>query len=439
MTFRFPKSAQLYGTGGKLIPAGVSSNTRARAPHPIYFERANGCYATDVDGNQFIDILMGNGAILLGHNCPEVQEAVRLATTTGLTTGVESTMTVALADKFLSIVKTMDMVRFTNTGTEAVMHALRLARFATGRKQIAKVEGSYHGWGDEAFISVWPDLSKAGTVEAIKPLPGSPGQREDVVSETLILPFNDIENSIAAIERHAEALAAVILEPILIDIGFIPATKAYLQALRDVCDKHGIILIFDELLTAFNVAPGGVQQIHSVIPDLATYGKALGNGYPIAALAGREHLMSLTAPGRGPVFVGTFNGHAVCVAAALAALALLADGSVAAAINRRLAALTAGFHDSAAKIGIAAFMQGQGSHFQWYFTEKAVTDYRSAATSNAAAYRAFVQSLFEQGTLVLPNPLSHHALSAAHDDSVIERLIEIFSTGLKAAAASNSG
>ena len=270
-------------------------------------------------------------------------------------------------------------------------------------------------------------------------MPGSPGQREDIVSETLVLPFNDIDNSIAAIEQHAESLAAVILEPILIDIGFIPATKSYLQALRKVCDKHGIVLIFDELLTGFNVAPGGAQEVLGVVPDLATYGKALGNGYPIAALAGSERLMSLTEPGRGPVFVGTFNGHAVCVAASLAALTLLADGSVVARINQRLTDLMAGFHESASRIGIAAVMYGQGSHFQWYFTKKVVTDYRSAATSNGTAYTAFVQSLFEQGTLVLPNPLSHHALSAAHDDSVVERLITIFSTGLEAAAANTSG
>ncbi len=436
MTFSFAKSEQLHKTCGELIPAGVNSNTRARAPHPIYFKKADGAIAIDADGNQFIDILMGNGAILLGHNCPEVQDAVREVVATGLTTGVESAMTVALAEKFLSIVKTMDMVRFTNTGTEAAMHALRLARFTTGRKKIAKVEGSYHGWADEAFISVWADLTKAGEVDAIHPLSGSPGQRDDLVSETLVLPFNDIENSVAAIERHAETLAAVILEPILIDVGFIPATTEYLQALRTVCDKHEIVLIFDELLTGFNVAPGGAQELLGVVPDLATYGKALGNGYPIAALAGRKQFMSKLAPGQGPVFVGTFNGHSISVAASLASLTLLADGRIGAAVNKRVETLKAAFSDSARKIGIPAVMHGGGSHFQWYFTDRAVTDYRSAATTNAAAYRAFVQSIFDQGVLFLPNPLSHHALSAAHDDATVDRLIGIFETGLKAAATS---
>lgn len=433
MTERFSNSLRLYDACAPRVPAGVSSNTRARAPHPIYFEKADGCYAFDADGNRFVDILMGNGAILLGHNRAEVQDAVRAATAAGLTTGIEAAAACALAEAFLSIVKTMDMVRFTNTGTEAVLHALRLARFATKRRRIAKVEGSYHGWSDEAFVSVWPDLSRAGAVDAIRPLAGTPGQRDDLVAETLVLPFNDIENSVAAIERNAGELAAVILEPVLIDIGFIPATKAYLQALRDACDKHGIVLIFDELLTGFNVAPGGVQELLGVVPDLATYGKALGNGYPIAALAGRRALMEMLAPGCGPVFVGTFNGHAISVAAARASLALLADGSVAAAIDRRLAGLKDTFHASAAELGISAVMQGHGSHFQWYFTGTEVVDYRSAATSNATAYRAFIQSLFEQDILVLPNPLSHHALSAAHGDDVTARLGEAFRIGLIAA------
>ena len=434
MTYDFSKSGELFASSCTKIPAGVNSNTRARAPHPIYFERAAGSHVFDVDGNRFVDILMGNGAILLGHNHPAVQDAVRSALATGLTTGVESGQTCQLADRFLSIVSTMDMVRFTNTGTEAVLHALRLARHATGRTRIAKTEGSYHGWSDEAFISVWPNLATAGPVDSITPLPGTPGQRADIVSETIILPFNDVERSVAAIERNAEELAAVILEPILIDIGFIPARMDYLAALRAVCDQYGIVLIFDELLTGFNVAPGGVQQMHGVIPDLATYGKALANGYPIAALAGREELMRMLEPGQGPVFVGTFNGHAASVAAACAALALLADGTVQAEINQRVQTMIGQFARSAEKIGIASTMHGAGGHFQWYFTTDEITDYRSAATTNATSYGAFVASIFSDGVLFLPNPLSHHAISLAHDDESIETLTGIFERGLEAAA-----
>jgi len=434
MTFSFPESERLYAQARHAIPAGVSSNTRARAPHPIYFERAKGAYVFDVDGNRFIDILMGNGAILLGHNHAEIVEAVRAVLATGLTTGIETAQICRLAELFLSIVPSMDMVRFTNTGTEAVLHALRLARHATGRSRIAKVEGSYHGWSDEAFISAWPNLAAAGTVDQIVPLPGTPGQRKEIVAETVILPFNDTARSVAAIERHAESLSAVILEPILIDIGFIPATTEYLAALRAACDKFGIVLIFDEMLTGFNVAPGGVQQISGVIPDLATYGKALGNGFSIAALAGREDLMRLLEPGKGPVFVGTFNGHAVSVAAAVVSLTLLADGSRQKEIDRRVKSLIEEFSRSARRVGIASVMHGAGSHFQWYFTGEEVIDYRSAATSNATAYGAFVASIFSEGVLFLPNPLSHHAISLAHDETVIDHLAGAFERGLEAAA-----
>jgi len=439
MTFDFSASEGLYARAKHKIPAGVSSNTRARAPHPIYFERAEGAHVFDLDGNRFTDILMGNGAILLGHNRAEIQEAVRAVLATGLTTGVEPAQTCLLAEQFLAVVPSMDMVRFTNTGTEAVMHALRLARHATGRTRIAKAEGSYHGWSDEAFISAWPNLAEAGPVDQITPLPGTPGQRQDIVAETVILPFNDTARSVAAIERNADSLAAVILEPILIDIGFVPARKEYLATLRATCDKFGIVLIFDELLTGFNVAPGGVQQIHGIHPDLATYGKALGNGYPIAALAGREDLMRLLEPGKGPVFVGTFNGHAITVAAALASLTLLADGSVQTEVNQRLKTLAGEFDRRAESIGIAAVMQGAGSHFQWYFTNQEVYDYRSAATSNAAAYGAFVASIFNEGVLFLPNPLSHHAISLAHDEAVVDHLAGTFERGLEAAARALEG
>lgn len=435
----FTKSEELFERGGTLIPAGVNSNTRARAPHPLYFSSADGPRVTDADGNVFNDILMGNGAILLGHNHPEVQDAVRTALTTGLTTGVESAATVGLAERFLGIVKTMDRVRFTNTGTEAVLHALRLARYATGRTRIAKPEGSYHGWSDEAFVSVWADLRNAGPADDIRSLAGTPGQRQEAVDDVIVLPFNDVERSLAVIDRHAHELAAIILEPILIDIGFIPASGAYLKALRVACDKHNIVLIYDELLTGFNVAPGGVQGITGIVPDLATYGKALGNGYPIAALAGRADLMTMLEPGKGPVFVGTFNGHAISVAAANASLSLLADGSVQRNVSHNVGVLKGRFEAAAKRLGVEAQMLAGGSHFQWYFTAEEIVDYRTAATTNAPSYGAFVQSVFRDKTLFLPNPLSHHAVSLAHDEEMVGNLADIFERGLQAVAAAHSG
>ncbi len=439
MTREHKNSAALFEQAYHRIPAGVNSNTRARKPHPIYFERAAGPHVWDVDGNRYVDVIMGNGAILLGHGDPGVQDAVAKALETGLTNGLEWERAAEVADLFLKCVPTMDLVRFTNTGTEAVLHALHLARHATGRARVAKVEGSYHGWSDEMFVSVWADIAKAGTPDDIMPLPGMPGLARELVDAVLVMPFNDIERSTALIERHAGDLAAVILEPVMINMGFIEPARDYLQALREACTKHGVVLIFDELLTGFNLAPGGAQEVYGVTPDLATYGKALANGYPIAALAGSEDLMRMTEPGKGPAFVGTFNGHVVSLAAASAALPVLTDGSVQKTVGARNKRLAEAFGRIAQGLGVPAQLLGGGSHFHWYFTPNDVRDYRSAATTSAAAYGAFAGALFDQGIIHLPNPLSHHAISLAHDDSVLDALENAFRVGLEAAVVTAAG
>ena len=439
MTRELKNSAALFEQANHRVPAGVNSNTRARKPHPIYFQRAGGPHLWDVDGNRYIDVTLGNGAILLGHGDPGVQEAVAKALETGLTNGVEWEKAAEVADLFLRAVPTMDLVRFTNTGTEAVLHALHLARHATGRARVAKVEGSYHGWSDEMFVSVWADLRKAGTPDDIAPLPGMPGLARELVEAVLVMPFNDIERSTALIERHAGDLAAVILEPVMINMGFIQPRRKYLQALRDACTKHGVVLIFDELLTGFNLAPGGAQEVYGVTPDLATYGKALANGYPIAALAGKEDLMRMTEPGNGPAFVGTFNGHVVSLAAASAALPVLTTGSVQEAVGARNRRMAEAFGRMAEGLGVPAQLLGGGSHFHWYFTQSDVRDYRSAATTSTAAYAAFANVLFDEGIVYLPNPLSHHAISLAHDDGVVDKLESAFRKGLEAAVVTAAG
>lgn len=430
----YPESVVLFDRAAAVVPAGVSSNTRARQPHPLYFSRAEGAYAFDIDGNRHLDLTMGNGAILLGHNYPPVQEAVARAVASGLTCGVESATMVDAAETFTATVQWADMIRFTNTGTEAVQHALHLARHATGRTRIAKVEGSYHGWSDEVFVSVWCDLSRAGSSDAITPLPQFAGQRHDLVNEVVVVPFNDVARTTAVLDEVGGQISALLLEPVLIDVGYIPATTEYLKALRGAADKHGFVLIYDELLTGFNLAPGGVADSQGIAPDLALYGKAIANGYPLAAIAGREDLMRMTEPGQGPAFVGTFNGHGVAVAAAAAALSILASGEVQRTVAERGQRLAAAFAASAAANGVEARMVAGGSHLHWYFVDGEVTDYRSAARTNAARYAAFTGALGERGVLFLPNPLSHHAISLAHDDVVLAEVEAAFDAGLAAAA-----
>jgi len=430
----YEKSAALFERAAQHVPAGVSTNTRSRKPHPLYFNRGEGAYAIDIDGNRHLDLVMGNGAILLGHGNAEVQEAVHRAVDAGLTCGVESPLMVEAAETLLDMVAWPDMVRFTNTGTEAIQHALHVARHATGRKRIAKVEGSYHGWSDEVFVSVWIDPAKAGPTDAIRPQPQFAGQRQDMVDEVIVLPFNDVERTLAVLDEVGGEIAALLLEPVLIDVGFIPATKAYLEALRGAADKHGFVLVFDELLTGFNLAPGGVADTIGVKPDLALFGKAIANGYPLAAVAGTEDLMRMTEPGNGPAFVGTFNEHAVSVAAAATALRILATGDVQRTMTERNGRLAQSFGRMAEAAGVNAMMVTGGSHLHWYFLSNDVTDFRSAARTNAAAYAAFTGALNERGILFLPNPLSHHAISLAHDDAVLDEIEAAFEAGLAAAA-----
>ncbi len=430
----YSRSEALYDRALRCVPAGVSTNTRARTPHPIYFERAEGAFAWDADGNRHLDIVMGNGAVLLGHRHEAVEEAVRRAVSAGLTCGLESALAVDAAEALRSAAGWPDLVRFTNTGTEAVQHALHIARHATGRTRIAKVEGSYHGWSDEVFVSVWVDPAKAGPAKRMTPVAQFEGQRRDLVSETTVLPFNDPEAAVAILDEVGGELAAILLEPTLIDVGYVPGRVPFLQALRRSADRHGIVLVFDELLTGLNLAPGGVAETSGVEPDLALFGKAIANGYPLAAVAGREALMRTTEPGRGPAFVGTFNGHAVSVAAAAAAIPILAAGDVRRTVEARNRCLRTRFEAEAERLGLPARYVTGGSHLHWYFCDGEIADFRSAARTDARQYRAFVGALADSRVVALPNPLSHHALSLGHGEEALQELEAAFANGLRAAA-----
>ncbi len=429
------QSQALFQRALSVTTAGVHSNSRARSPHPLYFQRAQGPYVWDIDGNRYIDLGMGNGAVLLGHNDPVVQAAVLKAVETGMTTGLETAAAVRAAELFVTLVPSAERVRFTNTGTEAVLHLLQIARAYTGRRRIAKVEGAYHGWADPVFVSTWPNLALAGPAAAPIALPGTAGLDPDVVGATLVLPFNDIRATEALLRQHAGELAAVLVEPTLIDAGFIPADPEFLSMLRRVTGEIGALLVFDELLTGFRLATGGAQAHYDIQADLALFGKALGNGYPVAAVAGKREVMERSAPGPGNAsFVGTFNGHAVVMAAVEASLQQLADGSVIAQIQARTDWLIARFREMAAQHGVPAQMQGEGGHIHWYFTDEPVSTYREAANASAARYAAFITVLGESGYLVSPNYLLHHAISLAHQPDVLEELVAAMDRGLAAAA-----
>ncbi|MFL6557260.1 MAG: aspartate aminotransferase family protein, partial [Bacillus sp. (in: firmicutes)] len=284
------KSKKLYERALNSIPAGVHSNSRYRSPHPIYYKKAEGAYLTDIDGNQYIDCIMGNGAIILGHNDQEFNDRIKFYSSSGIVTGVETELSIKAAEKFLSLVPTAEQIRYTNTGTEAIMHAMVMSRAYTGKTDMAVIEGAYNGWHDAVYVSTWPDLQKAGDRTAPNSLPGASGLNEEIVKSTLVIPFNDLEIAERLLTENKHRIAALIIEPTMIDIGYIPAKKEYLQGLRRICDNLNIVLVFDELLTGFRLSPGGAQGLYGVTPDLSTFGKAISNGYMLAALSGKASI-----------------------------------------------------------------------------------------------------------------------------------------------------
>lgn len=429
------RSREIYERALHSVTDGLHSNSRARAPHPLYFSKADGPFVWDVDGNRYIDLGMGNGAVMLGHNNPHIREAVSAALADGMTAGLESETSIRAAELFLKMVPSAERVRFTNTGTEAMLHVLHMARAATGRQKITKVEGAYHGWFDSVFISTWPPLPQAGADNAPIATPGTAGLLKCATEDTIILPFNDSRAAERIIRAHAGELAAIVVEPIMIDVGFIPATPEYLQTLRRLADETGALLVFDELLTGFRVARGGAQEKYGLQADLAIFGKALGNGFPVAAVAGREKYLEYSAPGAGKAaFVGTFNGHVVAMAAAEASLQQLADGKITAEMQKRTEMLIHEFQSRARKHGVPAQMQGGGGHVHWYFTPEPVCNYRQAARGNRERYVAFAEKLTEAGFLVSPNYLLHHAISFAHGTNELDQLIAAMDKGLQAAS-----
>jgi glutamate-1-semialdehyde 2,1-aminomutase len=381
----------------------------------MFVERADGAYVWDLDGTRYLDCVMGNGSVILGHNHPAVQEAVRRATASGVTTGFETPLAVEAARLLARAIPDCGLIRFANTGTEAVLHALMIARAATGRERIAKAEGAYHGWADPMYVSCWPSPDVSGPSAAPRSVPESAGQSVHA-TETVVFPFNDPAATEAILHEHAHELAAVFVEPVMIDIGFVPATNEFLDMLRRQTARLGIILVFDELLTGFRVARGGARELYGIEPDLTIFGKAIANGYPLAAVEGKPHLLRLTDPHAGGrvSYVGTFNAHNISMAAATASLAALADGS----IHQRLTALTeqlaTGLSELSRRYRVPLRLGAGGGHFQPYFCTDEVTDYRSASKTLSADYAIFREELGRQSIVVASGALSHNALSAAH-------------------------
>ena len=396
-----------------LIPGGVNSPVRAFRSvggNPVFIERGEGAYLFDVDGNRYIDYVCSWGPLLLGHRHPAIIQALEEALEIGTSFGAPTEREIELAEAISAAVPSIEMVRLVNSGTEATMSAIRLARGFTGRDLIVKFEGCYHGHVDSLLV-------KAGSGVATLGIADTQGVPKAFCDTTIALPYNSLDAVEAAFRMHGHAIAAVIVEPVVGNMGCVPPRPGYLEGLRAITERHGALLIFDEVMTGFRVAFGGAQQRYRIRPDLTTLGKVIGGGLPVGAYGGRRDIMSRIAPS-GPVYqAGTLSGNPLAVAAGLAMLReLKAHPEIYDRLETRAARLC-----SAAPAGIT--VNRVGSMFTFFFSSEAVTDWDSAKRSDTARFGRFFRAMLDRGIYLAPSQFEAAFLSAAHSDEDIDRTI----------------
>ena len=400
-------------------------------PYPLWFSRAKGGRIWDVDGNEYVDCVINMSALILGHGDESVTRAVREQIESGLTCGVETELSVKVAEQVSRMVPCAESVKFSNSGTEAVVKALMIARAYSGKQKILKLEGGYNGWQDSVAVSSKPNLRKAGSRNKPASVPENLGLLKAAVDATLVMPFNDLEIAERLIKKHRKDLAAVIIEPIMFNLGCVRPKDGYLKGLKEITDRNGVVLIFDEVISGFRVAPGGAQEYYGVVPDLATFAKAIANGFPMSAVAGRADIMSTTAPEGKAGWAGVYNGSQVCLAASHATLEQLANGDVQRQLNQKCELLEKKFSELAREAGVQAQLAGLGGQFQVYFTDKKISDYRTACRADSTQFRVFQEQLLRSGVYTLPIPLFHHGLVAAHNREDIDRISTAIQGGLR--------
>jgi glutamate-1-semialdehyde 2,1-aminomutase len=410
------RSNELFDRAKRVLPGGVNSPVRAfRAVGgtPFFVARAGGSRLTDVDGRSYVDYVCSWGPLILGHAHPAVLAAVRQAAERGWSYGAPCEAEVELAEEVRRRMPSLEMMRFVNSGTEATMAAVRLARAATGRELIIKFAGCYHGHADGFLV-------KAGSGVATLGLPDSPGVPAALASLTLTAPFNDAEAVADLFAKHADRIAAVIVEPYVGNVGFIPPEPAFHPALRALCDRHGALLIFDEVMTGFRVAAGGAQERLRIRPDLTTLGKIIGGGFPVGAYGGRADLMRRVAP-EGPVYqAGTLSGNPVAMAAGLATLRETARPGFYEALDRRTARLLDGLADAGRRHGIAMTPGHAGSMWGVYFTAGPVRNYADAKSTDTALFARWHTAALARGVFLAPSAFEAGFVSSAHTDEDID-------------------
>ena len=420
MARKVEQSRRLQQRAERVIPGGVNSPVRAFGTvggDPPFIIRGSGSHLWDADQNEYIDYIGSWGPQILGHAASVVIDALAIATPNGTSFGASTPAEAELAELVISAFPQMQRVRFVNSGTEATMSAIRLARAYTKRKYIVKFEGCYHGHADALLV-------KAGSGVATLGIPGSAGVPEEFTQFTLALPFNDIDALEQAFKKFRHQIACVIVEPVVGNMGCVPPARGYLEALRAITANNGTLLIFDEVMTGFRLAFGGAQEIYSIRPDLTTLGKIIGGGLPVGAYGGPAQIMDLVAP-LGPMYqAGTLSGNPLAMAAGYATLRYLRDHKeIYKQLDQRSGDLATGIASAANDAGLSMTHNRVGSMFTWFFTPGPVTDWNSAAKSDTTAFGRFFRSMLDSGVYLPPSQFEAAFLSAAHTVEDIEQTI----------------
>ena len=387
----------------------------------------------DLDGTEYLDCVVNFGACILGHAHPKVLDAVRNQLDSGLTCGAETELSVRVSEKLSEMIPRAEMVRFASTGTEAVMHCLMIARGYTGRDKILKIEGGFDGWYDSFLISAHSKVDAAGPERSPTPTIDSAGIPKNAAQNTIVVPYNNTEALAAVVEKHRDELAAVIVEPVAFNMGCVLPKEGYLESVRKITKENDVLLVFDEVITGFRLAPGGAQEYFKVTPDLATFAKALANGFPLSAVAGRRDIMMVSNPKGRVAYMGTYNGSQSSLAAASATLEILQDGQPQALLSRSTEKLQRGFTEMCEEMSISARLNGLGGQFQVYFTSADTSDYRKVATIGQERFMRFQKEMLRQRILFMPIALFHHGVSAAHTNENIESILSAMRVALRAA------
>jgi len=421
------KSQKLFASANKYIPGGVNSPVRAFKNvgiEPFFVEKAKGSKVYDADGNVYIDYVLSWGPMILGHAHPAVIKALKAVLSKGTSFGAPTALEVTLAKMVTEAVPSMEMVRMVNSGTEATMSAIRLARGYTGREKIIKFEGGYHGHADSLLV-------KAGSGAATFGVPDSPGVPAGLAKCTITCQYNDIKGVQAVMEKEGRNIACIIVEPVAGNMGCVPPAEGFLQGLRALCDKFGALLILDEVMTGFRVAYGGAQSLYKVKPDLTCLGKVIGGGLPVGAYGGPREIMEKISP-VGPVYqAGTLSGNPLAMTAGIETLKLLKKPGVYKQLEQKSRMLSDGIEGAFRKAGVKASFNRVGSMFTTFFTDRKVTDWPSAKSSDTAMFSKYFRGMLDAGVNMAPSQFEAGFMSLSHTDADIEKTIKAASKVLK--------